>query len=68
MASGKSEFGGGAGMVQPEQVGHESDQQLVWEVYATNAGDPRALDGSELLETAPARVGQPARTYTPGAH
>jgi hypothetical protein len=68
MATGKSEFGGGGGMVQPEQVGHETPQQEVWEVYATNAGDPKALDGSELQQNAPGRVGQPVETYTKDAH
>ena len=68
MATGKSEFGGAGGMVQPEQVGHETDQQLLWETYATNPGDPRALDGSEQLANAPQKVGKPARTYTPDAH
>jgi hypothetical protein len=66
MATGESEFGGGGGMVQPLQVGHETDQQKVWEVYATNTGP--ATDGSNELENAPERVGMtpPLESYTIG--
>lgn len=63
MSSGPSEFGGGAGMVQKEQVGHETLQQEVWEIYATN---PSGDDGSELLDKAHERIGEPRVTYTPG--
>jgi hypothetical protein len=66
MAVGKSEFGGGAGIVQPEQIGHETFQQQTMEVYATNPGDPKALDGSEDPANAPDRIGLPLETYTLG--
>lgn len=54
-------------MVQPEQIGHETLQQQMWEVYATNNG-LGTNDGSELLENAPGRVGYPPESYTPDSH
>jgi hypothetical protein len=66
MASGKGEFSGGPGMVQPEQIGDEDSQQQVWELYATNPSGLAAGDGSEKLDNAPGRIGRPLETYTPG--
>lgn len=37
------EFSGGPGMVQPEQVGHETEVQQVWEIYATDESRSDAL-------------------------
>lgn len=66
MAAGEGEFSGGAGMVQPKQIGHEDEEQLLWEVYATNPSGGLAGDGSEQLDAAPGRIGRPSETYTPG--
>lgn len=63
MASGKSEFGGGPGLVQPEQWGTETHQQELWELYATN---PAGEDGSETIDVAKEHIGEPNQTYTPG--
>lgn len=54
---GASEFGGGAGMVQPLQEGHETNEQQLWEIYATNSS---GTDGSEQID--PSKVGVP-ETY-----
>lgn len=62
-SSSKSEFGGGLGMVQPEQYGTETHQQELWELYATN---PSGTDGSETLDVARGRVGDPSSSYTAG--
>jgi len=53
-------------MVQPEQVDSMTVQQQTWAVYATNPAGLLAGDDSEQLENAPARIGQPLPTYTPG--
>jgi len=64
MASGgKSEFGGGPGLVQEEQWGTEDHKQQLMELYATN---PSGTDGSETLDDARLHIGEPSQTYTPG--
>lgn len=49
-----SEFGGRRGMVQDEQVGHETEIQEIWEMHATN---PAKSDGEGVPD--PKRVGLP---------
>lgn len=39
----KGEFSGGPGLVQPEQVGHETEVQQLWEVYGTDENRADAL-------------------------
>lgn len=51
MASNKSEFAGGPGLIQPEQRASMTDQQELWTVYASDPDSPAAPD--------PSRVGQP---------
>jgi hypothetical protein len=48
MATGESEFGGVGGMIAPRQVGHETEEQQIWEIYATNPGSvgPDSVPGS----------------------
>jgi hypothetical protein len=48
MATGESEFGGRGGMIQPRQVGHETEEQQLWEIYATNPAStgPDSVPGS----------------------
>ena len=54
---GDSEFGGGPGMILPQNYDQMTDVEFLWTLKATNAGDPNALDGSEKLD--PSRVGKP---------
>jgi hypothetical protein len=62
MAS-NSEFGGGPGLIQPEQYLAETHQQELMELYATN---PSGENGSETTDVARTRVGEPLPTYTAG--
>lgn len=55
--SGDSEFGGGSGLILPQNYDNMTDVEWMWALKATNPGDPLALDGSEQID--PARVGKP---------
>lgn len=68
MAVGKSEFAGGGGLVQEEQLLSPTAQQQMWLVYATNPAGTTEDGGSQLLENARDRLAQPAETYTPDSH
>jgi hypothetical protein len=45
----RGEFTGGAGMIQPEQIGHEDEIQQQWMIKATNPGST-AADGQPIAE------------------
>lgn len=42
MATGESEFGGVGGFVAPKQRGHETPEQELAEIYATNPASSEA--------------------------
>lgn len=52
-----SEFGGGPGLILPQNYEHLTPVEELWTIYATNPGDPLAVDESSALD--PARVGLP---------
>lgn len=61
---GDTEFGGGDGIIQRSNIEDDvlTPHEEVMAIYATNPGDPLALDGSEQVDAS--RVGKTA-SYNP---
>lgn len=47
MSRTHGEFSGSKGLIQPEQAGHETEEQQLWEIYATNPAST-AADGQPI--------------------